>query len=65
MRVSPYIDRIIGAQVARVAFGDSRRVPPRHPAPTSSSQRAIDLLQRANTQQELFSLTPAAQAAKH
>jgi hypothetical protein len=60
--VSPYIDRVIGAQVARVAFGDSGAF--RRGIPGDAQLvRAIDLLQRTKTQQELFSLAPAAPAA--
>jgi carboxyl-terminal processing protease len=63
--VTPYIDRVIGAQVARVAFGDSGAFRRNIPG-DAQLVRAIDLLQRAKTQQELFSLAPAAaSAAKH
>jgi carboxyl-terminal processing protease len=62
--VTPYVDRIIGAQVARVAFGDSGAFRRNIPA-DAQLERAVDLLQRAKTQQELFSLVPAAAAAKH
>lgn len=62
--VTPYIDRVIGAQVARVAFGDSGAF--RRSVPGDAQLvRALDLLQHANTQHELFSLAPAAPAAKH
>jgi hypothetical protein len=56
---------VIGAQVARVAFGDSGAFRRNIPG-DAQLVRAIDLLQHAKTQQELFSLAPAAaSAAKH
>jgi carboxyl-terminal processing protease len=56
--LTPYLDRVIGSQVSRVAFGDSaafRRNIPDDP----QLRRAIDLLQRGKTQQELFTLAQA------
>jgi len=56
--MTPLIDRILGAQVARVAFGDSTAFR-RGISDDSQLERAIDLLSRSRSQQHLFSLAQA------
>jgi carboxyl-terminal processing protease len=60
--VAPFVDRLIGDQVARVAFGDStaRR---RSIAADPALRTALDLLRRARTQPEVFALADAGKRA--
>lgn len=54
----PYVDRLLRNRIARLAFGDStakrREIPE-----DVQLQRAMDLLRRARTTQELLALAPA------
>ena len=62
--VTPFVDRLIAAQVARVAFGDSGAF--RRSIPSDAQlERAIALLGRSRSQQDLFSLAQANTPAKH
>jgi len=56
--VTPLVDRLIGTQVARVAFGDSAAFR-RNIGTDAQLVRAISLLARSHTQSELFSLAQA------
>ena len=57
--MSALVDRWIGGQVARVAFGDSAAF--RRSAPQDAQlQRALDLLAKARTQDQLFTLATSA-----
>ena len=57
------MDRLIGTQVARVAFGDSAALR-RNIGTDAPLQRALELLARSRTQQDLFTLAQANSAEK-
>jgi carboxyl-terminal processing protease len=58
-----YFDRLIGARVARAAFGDST-VAKRQFVDDPQLQKALDLLHKGGTQRDLFSMVGAATPAK-
>lgn len=61
--VTPFVDRLIGSQVARLAFGDSSAF--RRSIPDDVQlRRAIELLARSRTQQDLFTLAQASPSEK-
>ena len=61
--VTPLVDRLIGTQVARVAFGDSAAFR-RNIGVDAQLVRAIALLARSRSQSDLFSLAPANSTTK-
>jgi carboxyl-terminal processing protease len=63
-QATPLVDRMLAAQVARVAFGDSAAF--RRSIPEDAQlRRAIELLNRSRTQQQLFTLAKASPAGTH